>query len=81
MTEQANKHKSDRQFQEGDWVYVKIQPYRQITMSGSRVTKLSAKYYGPYQVLQKVGHVAYKLSLPPQLLLHPTFHVSIEAML
>lgn len=81
MTEQANKHKSDRQFQEGDWVYVKIQPYRQITMSRSHFTKLSAKYYGPYQVLQKVGHVAYKLSLPPQLLLHPTFHVSIEAML
>lgn len=48
----------------------------QITMFGSHFTKLSAKYCGPYQVLQKVEHVAYKLSLHPKLLLHPTFHVS-----
>ncbi|XP_075088253.1 uncharacterized protein LOC142170277 [Nicotiana tabacum] len=76
MENQANKHRSDRQFKERDWVYVKIQPYRQVTMSGGQFSKLSAKYYGPYQVLQKIGNVAYKLSLPSQLLLHPTFHVS-----
>lgn len=76
MIEQANKHISDRQFQEGDWVDLKIQPYRQIILSGSHFTKLSAMYYGPYQVLQKVGQATYKFSLPLQLLLHPTFHVS-----
>lgn len=76
MTSQVNKHRSDRQFKEGEWVYLKIQPYRQISMSGSYFSKLSAKCYGPYQVLQKIGNVAYKLSLPPQLLLHPAFHVS-----
>lgn len=76
MTEQANKHRLDRQFNEGDWVYLKIQPYRQVTMSGTHFSKLSAKYYGPYLVKEKVGPVAYKLQLPSQLLLHPTFHVS-----
>ncbi|XP_019264463.1 PREDICTED: uncharacterized protein LOC109242092 [Nicotiana attenuata] len=76
MVDQANKHRSDRQFKEGDWVYLKIQPYRQVTLSGTQFSKLSAKYYGPYQILQKVGTVAYKLSMPPQLLLHHTFHVS-----
>lgn len=45
-------------------------------MSGKYFSKLSARHYGPYQVLQKVGSVAYRLSLPHQLLLHPTFHVS-----
>lgn len=76
METQANKHRSDRQFEDGDWVYVKIQPYRQVTMSGGQFSKLYAKYYGSYQILRKVGKVAYRLSLPPQLLLHPTFHVS-----
>lgn len=76
MIEQANKHMSDRVFKEGDWVYLKIQPYRQVTMSSTHFSKLSAKFYGRYQILQKVRLVAYKLSLPPQLLLHPTFHVS-----
>ncbi|XP_059315528.1 uncharacterized protein LOC132066182 [Lycium ferocissimum] len=76
MSDQANKHRSDRQFNIGDWVYLKIQPYRQLTVSGTHFTKLSAKYYGPYQILERIGAVAYKLSVPPQLLLHPTFHVS-----
>lgn len=64
------------QYVERDWAYLKIQPNRQITLSGSPFPKLSAKYYEPYQILQKVGKVAYKLSLPVQLLLHPTFYVS-----
>lgn len=76
MVTQANKHRSDVQFKEGDRVYLKIQPYRQVTLSGSPFSKLSAKYYGPYRILQKIGRVAYKLSLPAQLSLHPTFHVS-----
>lgn len=40
MTEQANKHKSDRQFKEGDWVYLKVQPYRQVTMAGAHFSKI-----------------------------------------
>ncbi|XP_019229908.1 PREDICTED: uncharacterized protein LOC109210886 [Nicotiana attenuata] len=76
MTDQANKHRSDRQFKEGDYVYLKKQPYKHVTLSGTHFSKLSAKYYGPYQILQKVGNVAYKLSMPSQLLLHHTFHVS-----
>lgn len=73
----ANRKRSDRQFKVGKWVYLKIQPYRQMTLSCRHFTILSSKYYGPYQILQKVGNVAYKLSLPPQLMLHPTFHVSL----
>lgn len=76
MITQANKHRSDVQYKEGDWVYLKIQPYRQVTLSGSPFCKLSGKYYGPHQILQKIGKVAYRLSLPAQLMLHPTFHVS-----
>ena len=39
--------------------------------------KLSTKYYGPYQIEQKVGFVAYKLKLPDGCSVHPVFHVSL----
>ncbi|GKC47842.1 putative mitochondrial protein [Tanacetum coccineum] len=35
------------------------------------------KFYGPYQVIAKVGRVAYTLKLPPEATIHPTFHVSL----
>lgn len=77
MISQANHHMSDRQFQVGDWVYLKIQPYRQFTLSTTHFSKLAAKYYGPYQIIQKIGAVAYKLSLPSNITIHLTFHVSL----
>ena len=40
--------------------------------------KLSPRYIGPYEIVSKVGPVAYKLNLPPELSrIHDTFHVSI----
>ncbi|CAN4124986.1 unnamed protein product [Withania somnifera] len=40
--------------------------------------KLSPKYIGPYEILERVGDVAYRLALPPMLsAMHPLFHVSM----
>ena len=40
--------------------------------------KLSPRYIGPYEIVSKVGPVAYKLKLPPELSrIHDTFHVSM----
>ncbi|XP_019176182.1 PREDICTED: uncharacterized protein LOC109171585 [Ipomoea nil] len=76
MKVQKDKSRSERVLNVGDWVYLKIQPYRQVSVAVRRNLKLSAKYYGPYEVIERIGEVAYKLSLPSGTLLHPVFHVS-----
>nr|XP_016491543.1 PREDICTED: uncharacterized protein LOC107811170 [Nicotiana tabacum] len=41
-------------------------------------SKLSPKFIGPYEILNRVGTVAYRLALPPELsFIHPMFHVSM----
>ncbi|GJT41734.1 retrotransposon-related protein [Tanacetum coccineum] len=56
MRNLANKHKTDRQFEVRMWVYVKLQPHRQVTLRKSAYNKLSSKYYVPFQVVKKVGY-------------------------
>ena len=75
MKNQADKHRVERSFSNGDWVYVKLQPYRQRSLKPTALGKLSPKFYGPFQVLHKVGEVAYKLDLPASSLIHPVFHL------
>lgn len=73
---QADKHRTERSFEAGDMVYLKIQPYRHTSLSIHRSLKLHSKFYGPFRVLEKVGKVAYKLLLPEGCQLHSVFHVS-----
>lgn len=72
----SDNNKIDRSFEIGDEVYLKLQPYRQTSISLRRNLKLSAKYYGPFKVMEKIGSVAYKLQLPTESRIHPVFHVS-----
>eukprot|EP00253_Pinus_taeda_P034928 PITA_34928 len=72
----VDQHHSERQFQEGDQVFLRLQPYKQTSLKDKGCQKLSPKFYGPYQVLQRIGEVAYKLALPPTPKIHPVFHVS-----
>lgn len=76
MKHQADLHRSERSFAVGDWVFLKLQPYVQQSIMTRANRKLSFKFYGPFQIVQRVGSVAYKLNLPVTSLIHPVVHVS-----
>jgi hypothetical protein len=76
MKRQADKGRSERQFQVGDQVYLKLQPYVQSSLAPRANQKLAFKFFGPYRVLQRIGSIAYKLDLPDGATIHPVFHVS-----
>ncbi|RVW61452.1 Transposon Tf2-12 polyprotein [Vitis vinifera] len=73
----ADKRRRPLEFEEGDWVFVKVSPRRGIFRFGKK-GKLAPRFVGPFQIDKRVGPVAYKLILPQQLsLVHDVFHVSM----
>jgi len=74
---QADKRRSERSFVVGDCVFLKIQLYVQSSLHKRANHKLSFKYFGPYQILERIGQVAYKLLLPSSTSVHLVFHVSL----
>jgi hypothetical protein len=52
MKSQADKHRMERGFEPGDWVYMKLQPYVQSYVAARTNKKLSFRFYGPYKILQ-----------------------------
>ncbi|CAN6685657.1 unnamed protein product [Malus baccata var. baccata] len=73
----ADKHVTDRVYKVGDWVFLTLSPWKRVVQFGKK-GKLSPKYIGPYQIIERVGEVAYRLELPPELSkVHDVFHVSM----
>ncbi|XP_070025338.1 uncharacterized protein [Nicotiana sylvestris] len=67
----------DLEFKEDDWVFLKVSPMKGIMRFGKK-GKLSLRYIRPYKIIQRIGQVAYKLELPPEMsLVHPVFYVSM----
>ena len=56
MKQQEDHHRSERIFDVGDWVFLHLQPYKQMSLKKAKKdNKLSPKYYGSYKVLQNIG--------------------------
>lgn len=76
MKQQADKKRTEREFQVGDRVYLKLQPHIEPSVALRSNHKLSFWFFGPFLVLAKVGKVAYKLYLPDTTQIHLVVHVS-----
>ena len=73
----ANKHRRDLQFKVGNKVFLKVSPWKGVLRFGRR-GKLRPRYIGPYEIIARVGPVAYKQDLPLELSkVHNVFHVSM----
>jgi len=60
----ADTKRKHVQFQVGDMVLVKLQPYRQHSVQLRKNQKLGLHYFGPFPITEQIGHVAYKTQLP-----------------
>ncbi|KAK5839433.1 hypothetical protein PVK06_008221 [Gossypium arboreum] len=73
----ADLKRKDIEYQVGDKVFLKVSPWKKVLRFG-RKGKLSPRFIGPYEVSERVGPVAYRLILPPELeRIHNVFHVSM----
>ncbi|XP_073362368.1 uncharacterized protein [Aegilops tauschii subsp. strangulata] len=77
MEAQADRHRTERSFEVGDSVLLKLQPFIQTSIAQRPFQKLAFRYYGPCKIISKVGAVAHKLDLPPTSKIHPVVHVSL----
>jgi len=73
----ADSKQRDTQFLVGDHVFVKLQPYRQSSIALRKNQKLSMRYFEPFEILERIGPVAYKLKLPDTAKIHLEFHNSL----
>ena len=69
----ANLKRKDIEYEVGNKVFLKVSPWKKILRFG-RKGKLSPRFIGPYEILERVGPVAYRLALPLELAI---FHVSM----
>ena len=75
MKKYADQKRWHVEFEEGDKVFLKLRPHRQVFVRKKRNEKLSPKFFRPLKVIARIGPVAYKLNLRPITAIDPVFHV------
>ncbi|GJZ08867.1 putative reverse transcriptase domain-containing protein [Tanacetum coccineum] len=72
----ADKRGKPLEFSVGDYVLLKVSPWKSVVRFGKK-GKLAPRFVGAFEIIEKVGPVAYRLDLPEELdSVHDTFHVS-----
>ncbi|GKB43045.1 putative reverse transcriptase domain-containing protein [Tanacetum coccineum] len=70
------KRRKPLEFSVGDYVLLKVSPWKGVVRFGKK-GKLAPRIVGPFEIIEKVGSVAYRLDLPEELNgVQDTFHVS-----
>ncbi|GJS53366.1 putative reverse transcriptase domain-containing protein [Tanacetum coccineum] len=76
----CDKH-SRRDFEFSSWrscFFESFAPFRELNVLGGSRAQLSPRFIGPFEILERIGEVSYRLALPPQLShVHDVFHVSL----
>ncbi|GJU31157.1 putative reverse transcriptase domain-containing protein [Tanacetum coccineum] len=72
----ADKRRKPLEFSVGDYVLLKVSPWKGVVRFGKK-GKLAPRFVGPFEIIEKVGPVAYRLDFPEELNgVHDTFHMS-----
>ncbi|KAL0548949.1 hypothetical protein IC582_013427 [Cucumis melo] len=73
----ADVQRKDLEFEVGDMVFLKVAPMKGV-LRFEKKGKLSPRFVGPFEILERIGPVAYRLALPPSFsAVHDVFHVSM----
>jgi hypothetical protein len=72
----ADSKRTHREFKVGDHVFLKVKTNRSSLKLGS-CAKLASRFCGPFEILERIGPVAYMLALPTSMTVHNVFHVSL----
>ena len=76
----ADAHRIDRQFSIGDKVFLRVHP-RKSPIHYGKGSKLASRFVGPFEILERIGLVAYRIALLPSLArVHDVFHVSLDSI-
>ncbi|KAJ8768423.1 hypothetical protein K2173_021576 [Erythroxylum novogranatense] len=77
MKSYSDAHRKEMEYEVGEKVFLKTSPWKGVLRFGKK-GKLSPRYVGPYEILERIGPLAYRLALPPELShIHDVFHVSM----
>ncbi|TYK23757.1 pol protein [Cucumis melo var. makuwa] len=73
----ADKRRKDLEFEVEDMVFLKVAPTKGV-LRFEKKGKLSPRFVGSFEILERIGHVAYRLALPSSFFaIHDVFHVSM----
>lgn len=77
MKQTADSKRRDDTYDVCEWVYLHLQPYLQHSVFRRTSQKFATRYYGPFEIIENFGHVAYRHNLPEGMQVHSVFHVSL----
>ena len=72
----ADQNRLLKELQVGEHVYLHTKQKKSSLQIGS-CAKLAPRFYGPFNIVERIGLVAYQLALPPTVKVHDVFHISL----